>query len=174
MEILYSIDVEKDIIPDLMYVESKVYATEFCGKYESILQRYKKNKDSVILVYDNKKIVGYLCMFPISDKLYLEINNSDKLVDDDICSEDVLPYTTRNKLYLISVAILPQYQDTDTVILLCNKFQEFISNKEMKNQKIESIMATAISEDGTRFLKRLGFKEVKHLINDYKLMRLDL
>ena len=57
-------NIKKDFINDIMSLDSIAYNEDMQGTYNSINDRFKKNKDSYILAYDNKKLVGYICFFP--------------------------------------------------------------------------------------------------------------
>ena len=71
---------------------------------------------------------------------------------------------------MISVAIIPEEQDTDAIRVLTNNFMGILKNKLKEGYKLNNIMATASSADGIKFFSNLNFKEIKTLKNDYKLM----
>lgn len=167
----YSVDLDKsiDIVPDLMNIEKKVYVPEYCGEYESIQARYCKNRDTFILAYDDDKMIGYLCFLPISQRLYNELINTETFHDDDISPDDIENYHDGVNLYLLSIAILPEYQNSDVIIKMTSEFSNFVKNKEENGIKFNNIVASAVSEDGEKLLSHLGFNKIKTVEDQYVL-----
>ena len=97
LNIKRSKNIKTDFIKDIMCLDSLAYNEDMQGTYDSINNRFKKNKDSYILAYDNKKLVGYICFFPISDELYSEMLISDTMKDDDISPDDIVSYKEGKK-----------------------------------------------------------------------------
>lgn len=162
-----------NFINDIIEIEKSVYPMEYVGSEESIMGRYIRNKDTFMLLVENNKVVGYLCLLPITDELHNKIIVSEDVIDDDIEPKDVLfKYKSNCSLYLISVAISTKYQNGVGVKMLHDTFVRYV-NELNSLIGIKDVLATAISEDGYRFLKRLNFKLVKEYNVDHRVMRLD-
>ena len=175
IQIKLSIDIKHDIdiIPVLMEIEKQVYIPAYCGEYESIRARFLKNKDTFVLAYDDNQMIGYLCFLPISQELYYELINSDTFHDDDILPKDISDYYNGVNLYLLSIAILPQYQNTDVIIQMTNTFSKYLEKKAHNGIIIGNIVASAVTDDGEKFLQNLGFQVLKRLDNQYTLYHLN-
>ena len=173
MEIKYSRDIDKNIIQDLIDIESMVYEKKYCGTYPTIEARYKKNNDTFVLAYDEGRMVGYLCFLPISDSLYRDIVETDQFHDDDISPEDVIQFHNHVNLYLVSIAILPSYQNTAVIVEMTKAFFRFLKEKREQNICVSNILASAVTEDGVKFLQRLGFQKLKTVDEQYSLFILN-
>lgn len=171
LKIIESKNMETDFINDVLELDSIAYSENMQGSYESVNNRYKKNEDSYLLVYDEKTLIGYICFFPISKKLYNEMLVDNKMKDDDISPKDIIPYTEgkSHNLFIISVVIHPDYRNGEAIKLLTSTFVDFIHNKIKTNYHINSILATAVSDDGVKFLERLNFEAIKTYDGGYKL-----
>ncbi|WMJ22896.1 hypothetical protein RBG61_13025 [Paludicola sp. MB14-C6] len=173
MKIDFSRNINNNFIEQILEIDNTIYPDYMCGSYESINQRFKKNQDSYILVYDDKKVIGYFCFFPIVNNLYELILKSNKMFDDNILPKDICEYSSFNNLFLISVAILPEYQDKKSIILLTNGFKQFLKEKLEEGCVINSITATAVSEDGKKLLRYLCFDSIRTIENSYELFYCD-
>ena len=159
-------------IEDVFAIDRAVYSPALCGKIENLYKRYDFCPDSFILVYDGDTLAGYLNMFPISDGLYHELNAPDffRMRDDDIEPREMQAWSQEkeNDLFIISVAILPEYRGGETIKLLGNTCLAFLREKDEAGYKIGSISGSAISIGGEKFLKRFGGKFIKELEDGYK------
>lgn len=69
MQIAHSINIKSDsILYDILKLDSMVYPKELQGDIETVRERYEKNKDCFVLLYDNKALIGYACIIPITEK----------------------------------------------------------------------------------------------------------
>ena len=175
LSIKRSKNIKTDFIYDVMYLDSIAYSEDMQGTYKSINNRFKKNKDSYILAYDNKKLIGYICFFPISNDLYDEMLVSNTIKDDDILPDDIVPYKKGEKhnVFIISTVIEPKYRDKEAVKLITDEFIKFIKEKNDNDYIIDKVLGTTVSEDGFKFATRLNFKVYKTYEKNYKLVMTD-
>lgn len=164
-----------DVIYDLMDIEKDVYKENERGHFDSIERRFNKNKQMFILLYDEDKIIGYLCFFPITKELHDRILHNDDFYDDNIEAKDVIPYGKENYIYFISIALYKKYQGLGFGKKMMDAFMKKLKEKESAGYKIKDILASAVSQQGERIAKKYGFA----LLNDmskqfgYKLMYLE-
>jgi hypothetical protein len=104
-------DLDIRLINEILEIDALVYPKHLQGTFEEVYGRFCANRDIFILLYDDKKLIGYLCLFTIKDSLYEQILSGNKLFDSDIPGEMLEQYKPHNvyKLYLISAAIHPEY-----------------------------------------------------------------
>jgi hypothetical protein len=171
LKIVLGKDTRQNFINEALYLDSLVYQPKYQGTYHSVYERYQKNLDSFILVKDGETIIGYICFFPISQNLYNRILLDNHIMDDDISPVDVLPYTKgcRHHLYIISAVIHPDYRDSEPVVLLTNKFVEFLAKKQKDKYFIDNILASTVSNDGVKLLEKLHFTFCKPLEDSNRL-----
>ncbi len=173
MEIRYGKYAQRDFIADVLKIDSLVYPEDMRGTYCSVNERFMSNRDSYLLVYDDDRLVGYLCLFPITDELYSSFASSDVMVDDNITPSQICKYRYINNLFLISVAILPRYRNKTAVVMLTEELKTWIRNNNETGYVINSITAIAISEDGSKFLKSLQFELVRVIEGNHELFVCD-
>lgn len=159
-------------IKDVFEIDKSVYSAELCGVIENLYKRYDFCPDSFILVYDGDRLVGYLNIFPIAGALYGQLNAPDffGMRDDDIEPREMRPWRQDkpNNLFIISIAIIPEYRKGEAVKLLGNTLLAFLREKEQNGYKIGSIAGSAISHGGAKFLTRFGGRFIKELEDGYK------
>ena len=115
---------DEGFLKDILNVDKRVYPREIQGTLEELKERYKSKNQHFLLVYKEEKVVGYICFFPITDDLSTKINDSDVIYDNYIRAKDISDFK-KDKLtdiYVISVAIVPEEQDTDAIRVLTNNF----------------------------------------------------
>lgn len=175
LSIKRSKNIKTDFIKDVMCLDSLAYNEDMQGTYDSISNRFKKNKESYILAYDNKKLIGYICFFPISDELYSEMLISDTIKDDDISPDDIVSYKEGKKhnIFIISIVIDPSYRDKEAIKLITNEFIKFIKEKNENDYIIDKVLGTTVSDDGFKFATKLNFKIYKTYEKNYKLVMTD-
>ncbi len=172
LKTLTGLTAPKDFIEDVFRIDKAVYSPELCGEIKNLYKRYDYCPDSFILVYDGDTLAGYMNMFPISDTLYRQLNAPGffGMRDDDIAPEEMDTWRKDkpNELFIISVAILPEYRRGETIKLLGNGCLAFLRQKDSEGYEIGSIAGSAISAGGESFLKRFGGKFVKELEEGYR------
>ena len=167
-------DIDIDIIKAILEIDSIVYPEHLQGTFDEVYGRFKANRDTIILLFDEHKVIGYFCMFPVKNELYNEILNSDRFYDSDIPSESIVQYQPHNtyKLYAISTAIHPDYQGKGLSKLLINGFYKYLINKKNNNIFFSSILTTAVTDGGDYLSRKLGFEKKKTLNDGYVLYEL--
>lgn len=162
----------RGFIEDVFDIDRTVYSPELCGIIENLYKRYDFCPDSFILVYDGDTLAGYMNIFPIGKALYEQLNAPDffGMRDDDIkpCEMAKWSKNTPNELFIISIAIIPEYRRGEAIKLLGNTCLAFLREKDREGYKIGSIAGSAISEGGANFLKRFGGRFIKELEDGYK------
>jgi GNAT superfamily N-acetyltransferase len=151
-----------------------VYPLNLQGTFEEVYGRFKANRDTYVLLYDNDTLIGYFCFFPIKAALYDKIVNDDKLFDSDIPGEMLEQYEAHNayKLFVISTAILPEYQKKGLSKKLLNGFYQFILDKKKHNIMFTSALSSSVTPEGKIMLDKIGFKKIKTISDEYSLNEL--
>lgn len=158
-------------------IDKLVYSEELCGVIENMHKRYWRCRDTYLLVYDGDRVVGYICFLPIGETLLTQLNDPDDrtMRDDDITPEEMEPWSLAhlNHLFILSVAILPEYRDGQAVRLLSDGLLAFLRDKEAAGYAIGSISGSAVSDGGANFIRRLHGTFVKELDEGYRYFRAD-
>lgn len=138
-------------------LDMETYSEEYVGKLDSMLSR-NNDSDIIIVVKNENRIIGYMDILSLKEETYKKIINSNIIVDDEISLSDLKNIDEGNYLYILSIVIKKEYQNGETIKLILEKYKNFV-----ESININDILATTISEDGYKFIKRLGFKEIKQL-----------
>lgn len=162
---------DDSLIYDLIEIEKDVYKKEYCGKYEMIHDRFHRYKDMFILAYDNDKVIGYLCFFPISNSLEYEIIYTENFHDDDIEPKDIVEIEKNNNIYLISIALYKRYHRKGIGKLMMSSFFDKMRTEKKVGHNINKIIASVVTVEGETLLNKYGFKLVNDLMEkkNYKL-----
>lgn len=156
--------ITEDMIKDIKYLDNKFYKEEYLWDEDYQISLFNKNKNSMIMVKYENKLIGYLNYLVITEDKYNKIKNSDYTIDDFELDEITKFYKTKkNYLTLNSVVIDKKFQDGYTVKLLTKRLKKIINKMNNNNYKISGIIAIAVSKDGRKFLENLKFNKIKEL-----------
>lgn len=140
-------------------IDKAVYSPELCGTFKNLCVRYEKCKDAFILVYDGDKLAGYVTFVLAGEELYKELTDpaSTAMRDDDITPDEMVDWCEGegHHLFIISIAVHPEFQGGGTVKLLAKSLLAFLREKEEAGFRIDSISGSAVSGGGASFLRRL-------------------
>ncbi len=164
-------ETSEDIVYDLMKVEESAYEPEYRGEYDSILRRFRKYKEMFVLASCRGRIVGYLCFFPISRRLHDDIMYSDTFHDDDIAESDVMHLGASNNIYLLSVALMKEYQNQGIGKRMMESFFARMRQYAGNGCDIEDILASVVTGQGESLAREFNMKEIKNNMQSkgYKL-----
>lgn len=158
---------EEDFLENVMAADRVVYESEYQGVLENMVARYRKNRRTFVCVMDGDHLAGYINFFPMTEALYQDIVfDSQQIRDDDITPEEVDIYRNDapNRLFIISVVILPQYRKTkEAIVALTDGFIDYLNRLQEEGYAVESIYGTAVSEDGLKALRNLLFVQKRTL-----------
>jgi hypothetical protein len=163
----------EEYIDDIIKLDDDFYDTDYIWANEYQLDVYKRNKDSFIAIELNGKLIGYLNYLCIKDSTYNKIIESNITIDDFELNEIVEYQEGDNYITINSIVIKKEYQDTNIIKYLTDGLLSKLKMLEENNKHIAGINGIAISEDGIKFFKNLGFTNVKLLKDNNSLFYLD-
>jgi GNAT superfamily N-acetyltransferase len=155
------------IFDTLQQIDRSVFHENELATEESELDRYEAYRDSFFFALHGDKIVGYLCYFPITKEFYTTVIQGLKVFDGDIESKNICSLNNiSNYIFLLSIAIFPEYQKKGI-----SKSFSGILLEDFSKIKIIDIVSYAVTAGGEHFLNALGLKNVKDMEGGIKLMR---
>ena len=167
LQLLFGDDVDVSFLDRLVEVDHACYEPEYWGDPRNTQARYLKNRRSFVFVLDagSDRLAGYLNFFPCERSLYLDnLSRSPVIRDDDITPDEVADYRTdENHLFIISMAIHPDYQGGEAVRLLTNGFIDYLGRLRAQGYPITDIMGTAVSAHGRKAMGNLLFRRHREL-----------
>lgn len=152
-------------------IDKMVFEGEMVGTIENEMKRFSKNPDSFIVLYDDERIVGYLTYYTVTPEFAKAVREDYKIHDDDIEPKDIVPFTKGEShyVYLLSVAILPEYQGGSAMKLIGRAFKDEIIERRKNGYEFAEFSSTAISDGGERALGGFGLKYYKTIEQGYKV-----
>lgn len=174
-------DFDITFLPRVMEIDKICYEDEYVGDLRHMEARYLRNPRTFVCVMDEEadRLAGYINFFPVKPALWNEIvEEGMDIRDDDILPEEMADYsaTEPNRLFIISVAIRPEYRcvhgqvsETSVVRILTDGFIDYLNQLESEGFRIDAISATAVSEDGQKFLRNRMFRLYREIHNDNKV-----
>ena len=164
MQYKYSYQVNDDFIDDILRIDASVYHPSVQGTKSSLLNRYQANRESFVLAIDETQLIGYVGFFPVTNALSERMVKEHKTFDDNIRGEDILPSYTSEfdfDMFLISIAISPEYKGKGVGSELMRQCLAFIDGKRQSGSRIRHIYSYAFTDDGVRVLSKVGFTVIK-------------
>lgn len=156
-------DLEDDIIKEINDLNRQYLDHEYIWNDNYYQEIFNNNKDSLLIIKDKKKLVGYINYLVIDKDLYLEIKDSLKL-KKEFRLIDVLDFK-KNKNYLIlnKIVIDKSYRDTKVIRLLSNGLRKELRRKNKSGFLISGLVSYGITHDGKKFLENYGFKKYRKM-----------
>ena len=167
MHIVRGEEVEASFLDALVSIDQTCYEPSYWGDPANTVARFLKNRQSFVFVVDDSDgVVGYINFFPCEEGLYEDnVWTGSVIRDDDISPDEVACYRTdENHLFVLSVAILPSYQDGEAIKVLTKGFVEYLNYLQDEcGYPITDIAATAVSDQGRKALRNMLFRQVRTL-----------
>lgn len=165
-----AIDLAEKLLEGLKEVDSAAFP-EHLRTCNSIYEKYAGNPDMFVLLYDDAKLIGYMCNFPISKTLGDKMISGEDLSDTDMVDGKIDEYLPNNtySLYLSTAAILPQYQGQGLANLLMGGFYEKILDLQTRNVFFDRIIAAAATDGGKKICAKMGMQKTRELPGGYDL-----
>lgn len=164
-------NLDDSFLNDVLELDRLVYPENLQGSIEALKNRFLANKEMYLLLYKEDLLIGYICFFPITQKLSNSIYTENKLYRENITSSDICAYSKEvaNDIYLLSVAINPNNRDSEAIRVLTNSFYVYLDKKKKQGYLLRDILSTSVSKDGENFLANLNFKKAKEITPEYQL-----
>lgn len=171
--ILTGEEFDESFLSNVMDVDRACYEEEYVGELANMVARYRKNPRTFVCVMDQDQLAGYINFFPVTLGLWEEIvEEGMRIRDDDITPEELADYsdTEKNYLFIISVAVRPEYRNDRAVVsMLTDGFIDYLNRLQAEKLEIGGIAGTAVSEDGQKFLSSRMFSLYREIEDGNKV-----
>ena len=165
--VLYGEQADRDFLAKLDYVDAACYEAKYRGELANTVARWEKNPRQFVFVRDDAtgNLAGYINFFPCEDGLYEDnISRCDVIRDDDITPGEVASWREDgNHVFVLSLAVHPDYRDGQVIRLLSNSWITYLNALEGQGYPITDICGTAVSGDGRHALQNYLFRQLRHL-----------
>jgi hypothetical protein len=128
---------------------------------------FRRNPSIYTFLLAGDKLVGYVNAMPLADAVFQEVL-AGKICDRQIEPGMIRTYTEpgRYKLYLCSVAILPEFRSGIGLWLVYVKFKSKIRSLRQRGMEVAELAGVAWSGGGLAIFRSLGLKyHSQHKLN---------
>jgi hypothetical protein len=148
-----------DDLKEMICLDQKVYSYEDAGVFDKCKMWYEKNSDIYTVIKHNNKIIGYINFMPLRQDFY-ESYKHGEVSDVDISEKNICKYEAKKEYncLLTSIVIDSDYRGGEVVKILWQVFLSKLKKMEEKQIKIKKVLADCVSQDGEKFVKRLGLE----------------
>lgn len=144
-------------------IDYLVLREDLIASVETAIEWYDYNNYTYIAIRDcvTQKIVGYFTLLPITEDTYNLILSGD-FMDKEFTTDSIVQYEAPGIyiLYVASVAIHPQYQNTNAFLELYNAVIDvLIGLAQQREIYFSQILAEASTKQGEKLCKIMGMKK---------------
>lgn len=127
---------------------------------EVLEEWYYFNKYQWLAAKDEEdNLLGYIGIWNLKKESFDKLVNGEKL-ELDITIGDIAEFKDNNKVYCHISAFVVRNHNTRIAISLISKSVAYVRFLKEHNVNVEKISTIAVSEDGLKLCRKLGFKEV--------------
>ena len=162
------------ICANIIALDRETYASEYLWTVDQQRDVFNVNNDSIMLIRDRKKTIGYLNYIVISEEKYLRMKRA-RVYNNNLYTIDVLKLRKRHKNYMLieSVNVEKSYESKKMAELAKRRLQIILRNKEKQGYKIHGILSVGISDFEKEFLRQCEFTHIKNYQAGEELYELD-
>lgn len=167
--------ISSHIFANITLLDREAYGEE---KYLWDIQQqrdiFKVNQDSILLIRDKKKTIGYINYLVITEEKYQKYKRAHNY-NNQINIPDVLQLRKRRKNYLLleSVNVKKIYESKKMSDFIRHRLSVYIRNKQKQGYKIHGILSVGVSDFEKAFLQDCDFIRVKTYADKEELYELD-
>ncbi len=162
-EIIYPGEMKHNDFLETDEIDYLVLREDLIASVETAIEWYDYNNYTYIAIRDcaTKKIVGYFTLLPITEDTYNLILSGD-FMDKEFTTDSIVQYEAPGIyiLYVASVAIHPQYQNTNAFLELYNAVIDVVIGLAQQREiYFSQILAEASTKQGEKLCKIMGMKK---------------
>lgn len=149
-------------------IERQYYPPDFIASAENSYSWYLHWPNSVLAAFENDKLIGFMNLFPIHDKLYSQISEGT-FNDSGLTKYDIhipVQSDTTYKLFLSCVAIDKKHLNKGIASKLLNAYLELYQEYEQAGCIFGKIVTDNVTEAGLKFSKAIGLTPIRQSDHD--------
>ena len=178
LEIVYPTDFKHSDFSDMYEIDLLTMRHDLIADADTTFEWYKYNIYTHIALRDihTQKIIGYFSVLPVTNETYDMIVNGN-FKDKNFSIKNIVQYSFPQfyRVYIASVAIHPDYQNTNAFSKLFNALIDlFISLAKDREIFISDIVAEASTEQGEKLCKLVNMNKITNTIYDTDIYSLTL
>lgn len=156
-----------DFYMQVIDIDRQTLPGQYVTTWEKLKERTDACPESYVAVSSESRLLGYFNFFPIIPSTLQDLISGNISNDIELGRDDVKPYYSSGEMdvYIITMAIRPEWQHTIVIRLLTRQFADFIRKKSDEGILIRHLYASVVSESGEKLLRRMGF--LPHPVNPH-------
>lgn len=164
----------KRICTNIINLDKEAYSEQYLWDVTQQKDVFEINPDSIMLVRDKKKTVGYLNYITITEEKYSKLKNAHVFYGA-IDAANITQLRKRRKNYLLieSVNVAKGYESAKMAEFVKKRFLTYLRYKRHLGYKIHGILMVGISDFEKEFAKQFEFTQVKSYRDGETLYELD-
>ena len=150
------------ICANIIALDRDTYAEEYLWSIDQQKDIFNMNKDSILLVRNQKKTVGYVNYIAVTEDKYQRMKRA-QVFNNVFYTADVEQFKKRRKNYMLieSVNVEKSYESKKMAEFIGKKVRVMLRNKQKQGYKIEGIIMVGVSDFEKQFLQETGFEHIK-------------
>ena len=143
-------------------LEKLYYGDEFITPYATSYECYLRFKHYVVAVKHNEDLVGMMCLFPVTDAIFLALKTGDYNDATLTPADIVIPDSSGKSLNLfLSCIVIHEAHRKGVKKLLFERYKQIYFDYEMDQNPLSDIITDNVSEEGVLFSKRHCMTPIK-------------
>lgn len=167
--------ISRHIFTNIASLDHEIYGAEkYLWSIEEQRDIFKANPDSLLLIRDKKKTIGYIHYVAITEEKCLKYKRAH-IYNDKLLPSDVTQLRKRRKNYLLieSITIKRSYESKKMADLIRHRLSIYIKNRQKQGYKIHGILSIGVSDFEKDFLQDCDFIRLKTYTDKEELYELD-
>ena len=162
------------VCANIIALDRETYATEYLWTIDQQRDIFNVNNDSILLIHDKKKTIGYINYITITAEKYQRLKRAH-VYNNNLYTADVLKLRKRRQNYLLiqSINVEKSYESKKMAEFVKRRLKIYLRNKEKQGYKLHGILSVGISDFEKDFLKCCEFSHIKTYHAGEELYELD-
>lgn len=148
-------------LSEVIAIDRATLPPEYVTSLEKLTERFETFEDSFVGVLDSDDhLAGYINFFPLQEPTRDLLVRGELPNDINMGKNDIHNRFPDSPFYayIITVAVLPEHQNGPVIRALLKEFLVRMRAWAESSPSFQGLYASAVSDDGRRFLTRLGMR----------------
>lgn len=150
------------ICSNIIALDRETYAEQYLWSVDQQKDIFNMNRDSIMLIRDKKKTVGYVNYIVVTEDKYQRMKRATTF-NNSFYTADVEQFRKRRKNYLLieSVNVAKSYESKKMAEFVGKKVRTMLRDKQKCGFNIYGILSVGISDFEKDFLAAMNFEHIK-------------
>ena len=151
-----------DELKTALELDKQVFPKDRCAKYSVCRFWLQKNPESFIILKYSNQVIGYVCFLPLAQPAFKKYINGE-IHEYVLRSKDIQKYDPGLECDCLFCCIIidKNFRDGEAIKYLTKGYENLLLSLKKRKIKIKNIIADCITNDGEKFVQRMGFTQLK-------------